>query len=148
MNWLSSCRDIFQVFFFIVIGVVRILTYIKAKKSLLQPIKTEVFKEQIKVFANILEQISGKSEISLRNDFDFDKVFTVNVASMYDHYASLFFDIQFDESKRPYNRNECPTFIVHQDSLEPADDPYSPDNQPSHPKKKTLAREAAVFGQI
>lgn len=109
---LPFIKDVFQILFFLVIGIVTILTYLKAKKSLLQPIRTEIFKEQLKVFSDILGLFSGKEEHELRNDFAFEKLFQANSVLLLDDYASLFFDVKIDADKRPYNDKNCPNLIV------------------------------------
>jgi hypothetical protein len=109
---ISIIRDIFQSLFFITVGTVTILTYLKAKKTLLQPIRTEVFKEQIKIFSDILNFFIGKKEIELRKEFSFDKLFAVNCISLMDDYASFYFKLEFDIDKRPYNPSACPSSIV------------------------------------
>jgi hypothetical protein len=117
-EWLPSVRDLFQTAFFITIGILTLLTYLKAKKTLLQPIRTEIFKEQLKVFSDILRFFTGKNEIELREDFEFDKLLYVNTTSLYDIYASHFYGISFDENERPYRPTECPMARVSQETME------------------------------
>lgn len=121
-GWLGLSNKLFQIFFFIIIGTITWLTYLKAKKTLLQPIRTEVFKEQIKEFSNILKLFIGKGEIELREDFAFDKLFHANSCMLIDDYASLFFEIKIDRDKRPYNRNDCPSALCAEGRLEKCDE--------------------------
>lgn len=113
----SIVRDIFQILFFVIVGLVTLLTYLKAKRTLFQPIKTEVFKEQIKVFSDILSFFRGKKEIDLSNEFNFDKLLEVNCISLIDDYASFHFDMKFDINERPYNASLCPVSIMSVNSL-------------------------------
>jgi hypothetical protein len=53
--WIGYLKDALQCLFFIVTGVLVVITYLGTRKTLLQPIRTEVFKEQLKVFSRILE---------------------------------------------------------------------------------------------
>lgn len=107
-EWMPTIRDIFQVLFFITVSTVTILTYLKAKKTLLQPIRTEIFKEQLKIFADILKEFTGKTEVELRSSFGFEKVFFANTWELYSHYASHFFDVPAGEMKKPYDDKEFP----------------------------------------
>jgi len=107
-EWLPAIKDVFQILFFAVVGIVAVLTYVKAKKSLLQPIKVEIFKEQLKVCSDVLGLFSGKEEHQLRDDFAFKGLFRANSCLLLDDYASLFFDAKIDESKAPYNKKNCP----------------------------------------
>ena len=60
---------------------------------------------------------------------------------LFDAYTSLFFDIKFDQEKRPYNKKLCPESILHRDALELADNYVaSGDNQvPEKPDANTRA---------
>lgn len=150
-EWLPSIRDLFQILFFTVIGTVTILTYLKAKKTLLQPIRTETFKEQIKIFSEILGLFTGKSEIDLRRDFDLDRLLQVNVWLLYDDYAALFFDISFDHDKRPYNSEECPVSQISIEMIEKRfkliDDYLLPDEPRTIEIKPDPRTKAAIWGQ-
>ena len=97
--------------FYLSTGIVAIMTYISAKKTVLQPIKTEVFKKQVEAFSKIMELFNGKDEIELRKYFGIDKMIHANAIHLLDIYAELFFDIEFDHEKRPYNRKDCPRSI-------------------------------------
>src|SRR4030042_1319163 len=116
-SWSTYAKDIAQVFFWITMGVVAILTYRRAKKTILQPLRTEVFKVQLKEMSAILSMFVGKGEIELRNAFAFDKLLLVNTVSMYDAYAKTFFDYKVDYDKRPYSTNECPTILVTEEGM-------------------------------
>lgn len=116
--WLTATRDGSQILFFFIVSTVTILTYIKAKRTLLQPIKTEIFKEQIKIFAEILGHFSGKGEIKLREEWGIPDLEQANTMLMFDEYASLFFDIKMDRDKRLYNTKDCPIAIVSQEAME------------------------------
>lgn len=109
---------IFEIIFFISIGVITFLTYRSAKKTILQPIKTEIFKVQIEVLTNILRFFAGKGEIELRNQFDFDNLIRVNAIQLLDDYAELFFDIEVEYQKQPYSNEHCRVKIVQEEFLE------------------------------
>ncbi|MCH1642929.1 hypothetical protein MJ257_22785 [Paenibacillus timonensis] len=117
-EWLIVLKDSINVLFFLInisffciVGTVTILTYKTAKKTLLQPIRTEIFKEQLKEFSSLLEFFNGKDETDYRKQFAFDKLLSCNAISLMDKYARLFFDVEIDPDKRPYNITECPSSI-------------------------------------
>ena len=60
-----------EALFYILTGVIALLTYLSARKTILQPVKTEVFKRQVEVFSSIMELFNGKSEIEIRRAFAF-----------------------------------------------------------------------------
>lgn len=98
-------------------GVVAILTYLRAKKTILQPLRTEIFKVQLNEMGTILSMFVGKGEIELRNAFAFDKLLLANTVMMYDAYASTFFDIKIDDDKRPYSTSACPSSLISEDGM-------------------------------
>jgi hypothetical protein len=121
-NNIPTIKEIFQIIFFVVISIVTIITYKKAKRTLLQPIRTEVFKEQIKSFSELLNFFAGKGEHELRQEIAFDKLFDANCCELFDNYASFFFDIEFDIETRPYSKALCPMGIVQAEALKLADE--------------------------
>ncbi|HDX9512362.1 TPA: hypothetical protein ROY06_005749 [Bacillus cereus] len=108
-------KNICHILFFIVTGIIAILTFIQAKKTVLQPIKTEIFKEQIKELSKILEIFNGKGEYELRKDLDFGNILNINVHKMFDDFATLFYDVEIDRDKRPYA--ECIGAIVTKEKI-------------------------------
>lgn len=116
-NWILIIKDITQTLFFISTGAVAVLTFLKAKKTLLQPVRTEVFKEQVKLFIEILRVFRGKSEIELRQDAGLELHFVANTTMMYDNFAKNFYDVNIDEETRPYAYSKCPVCVVPATSL-------------------------------
>jgi hypothetical protein len=110
-GFVSGSRDVTQIAFFIVIGVITILTYKKAKLTLLQPLRTEVFKQQLEVFGVVLGAVRHH-EFDLRNKFGFRELMEVNTVAMYDSYAYQFFDLNIPEEESPYNSAKCPQLRI------------------------------------
>lgn len=108
MDYLGVAKDIAQIAFWLVAGGLAVLTYRQARRTVLQPIRTEVFKEQLKVMSEAMSLFVGKHELALRGDFDFDSLFDANVCYLLDNYATNFFDVQFDPETRKYNSRDCP----------------------------------------
>lgn len=125
---IGTVKDSIQIIFFAVIATLGLLTYLKAKKTLLQPIKTEIFKEQVKAFADVLKFFSGKGEVQLREELGFSEFFHANCLAFFDNYAHLFFEIDIDIEKRPYRNELCPITIFREEDLELADDYTIPDS--------------------
>lgn len=101
-----------EALFYILTGVIALLTYLSARKTILQPVKTEVFKRQVEVFSSIMELFNGKSEIEIRRAFGFDKMLKANILCLLDEYASVFFNYHVDVEKRPYNKTACPQSMI------------------------------------
>lgn len=107
-------KDLLNCLFFIVVGGVTLLTYRKARETLLQPIKTEVFKLQLQELSSILKMFVGKGEVELRDDFALTQMLVFNAFAMYDDYSECFFDVELDREQRPYQPSECPTSLFTQ----------------------------------
>lgn len=90
-----------QNIFFIVGIVITILTYINAKRTILQPIKTEVFKLQVTKFSSILDIFDKQGYVEIEKCFK--KILFINACSLCDDYAELFLNIEFNRKTRPYN---------------------------------------------
>lgn len=144
---LTLSKDIFQIAFFVTIGILSVLTYFKARKTLLQPIRTEIFKQQLREFTDILSLFGGKGETELREDFAFEKAFRANTCYLIDQYASLFFDLEIDGEKRPYRTEECPRGIIEREGLELLDG-YFADNGGKEQREKADPRtKAAIWSE-
>ena len=109
-SYLASARDLAQTGFYLVVGVVTVLTYRKAKLTLLQPLRTEVFKQQIATFTELLSLVRHP-EFELREQFGFGEMVHANITQMYDAYARHFFDVTVPEDERPYGRKNSPGAI-------------------------------------
>lgn len=95
-------------------------TYKKARLTLLQPIRTEVFKQQLQAFADVLAAVRYR-ELELREQFAFRDLIELNTLAMFDAYAFRFFDLEVPLEQRPYNFAQCPesTLIAHPDGSYP-----------------------------
>jgi hypothetical protein len=138
-----------QGLFFIAVGIITILTYIQAKDTILQPMRTELFKIQMDELSHVLKLFIGQSELALREKFDFEKLLMVNAISLLDNYASMFFDLEFDKDKRPYNNNECPSSIVTREFMEKnfelAEDPIESESHETKTEKPDPRVRAALW---
>ena len=109
---IQAVVSIVEAIFYIVTGSIALLTFLIARRTVLQPIKTEVFKKQIDIATDIMNLFNGKNELDIRKAFGFDLMEHANICNMLDTYAQFFFDIKIDGSKRPYNKDACPCSIV------------------------------------
>lgn len=101
-----------EALFYVLTGTVALLTYLGARKTILQPIKTEIFRNQVEVFTSIMKLFNGKSEYEIRQAFGFKEMLRANILSLLDDYAQVFFDINIDPDKRPYNKRDCPRSMI------------------------------------
>lgn len=115
--WTQVIKDVAQIFFWVTVPVVSIVTYVRARKTILQPLRTEVFKLQLEEMKKVLALFLGKRELDLREAFGLYKLVMANATMMYDGYAHQFFDIEVDHNKRPYAGSECPATIFTKDAM-------------------------------
>ena len=88
---LEDLKNIFNIIFFLIIGVIAILSYLQARKTLFSPIKTEIFKVQIEAFQEVLKFFNKHSSHDFDVAFDISNIFNMNAAQMRLHYIDTFF---------------------------------------------------------
>jgi hypothetical protein len=103
-------KDVAQIVFWFTVSAVTILTYRRARKTLLQPIRTEVFKLQVEEVKPLFKIVVGKGEIELRSYFGFDELISANAVSLFDDYAHIRLGLKFDRENRPYMRSSSKIF--------------------------------------
>lgn len=78
MDWLDLTTKILQSAFFLAVGVIAVLTYLQVKRTWLQPMRTEVFKQQLKAIDELASHFIGKSETALREELDLESLISIN----------------------------------------------------------------------
>ncbi len=124
--WHLQITDIVQIIFWLAIGTVTVLTYRQAKRTILQPLRTEVFKLQLETMNRLLALLVGKGEVELRKYFALPEALEANTVAMLDAYAKAKFGIQIDPKDRPYAPDRCPSALASAKLLESADELIEP----------------------
>ena len=117
--FVTTTRDLFQIIFFSGVLTITILSYLQAKKTLFTPIKTEIFKMQIKAFEEILIFFQNKSENDYTRQFDFDKIVIINSQILVLDYIKHFYtnEINIDKEKVEDLMKESAGAIVTQNYM-------------------------------
>lgn len=92
--YLNEAKELTHIAFFICMMVLAIKSYKQAKKTVFSPIKTEIFKSQLKVFENVISHFQNKNEIDLKHDIDIDNIIGINSLDLFNDYAKNFMDRQ------------------------------------------------------
>ncbi len=121
-EWLPLLNSGFQILFFVCIGFVTVLTYLKARKTILTPLRAEVFKQQLGVFTEILRVLVGKGKSELSNYFGFKELTRANIFKLLDAFGAEFYDLRVQKEQRPYSSQHCPGAVIAAKFLEPAND--------------------------
>ena len=79
---IEDVKNIFNILFWLTAGVLSILTYLKAKDTVLQPIRTEVVKKQVQIFADVIKKIE-ESE-----GFEHMHIIMLNTVFFLSHFKS------------------------------------------------------------
>jgi hypothetical protein len=132
-DFLTQTLAVVQIIFFSIPGLVAFLSYITAKRTIFQPLRTEIFKKQIEDLSSILSLLSGKGEVDLRQSFAFKDLIQANIAKMYDAYAKFAFNIVRPEQRLEYRPELCPTAMVLPEALKLATE-YRTDDVTPAPK--------------
>lgn len=111
--WTINVVELLQIAFWVTLGVIAILTYRQARRTLLQPLRTEVYKLQLTEMKDLLAIFVGKGEMGLVRHFDLDGVLDANASALVDAYASgeLGAEVK-DPDDRPYSPKNCPGGMI------------------------------------
>jgi hypothetical protein len=85
-------KDIFHIVFFISVAILALLSYLQAKKTIFSPIKTEIFKYQLKAFEEVIGHFQNKGEIELKNDMDIDSIIDINSFDLFNSFVENFME--------------------------------------------------------
>ncbi|MFF8813319.1 hypothetical protein [Streptomyces pactum] len=106
-----------QIIFWLATSTVAALGYMNARKTIFQPLRTEIFKKQIEALSSALELFVGKGEEELAEDFDMRFGVRANIYQMYDAYLKYAFKRKRPDDKLEYRPELCPSAWVHEDYL-------------------------------
>lgn len=91
---LEDWKNIFNIGFFLIVGIVTALSYFQARKTLFSPIKTEIFKLQVEEIKKILEAFNYKKQTEFDQETGIREVFDINACKMHLAYIDCFFKDQ------------------------------------------------------
>ena len=111
-------KDIAQIAFWFTISIVTVLTYRRARKTLLQPIRTEVFKLQVEEVKQLFKIVIGKGETELRQYFGFEEIIQMNAIALLDDYARIRLGKEINYEKRAYMRTTEKIFNMEGSGVE------------------------------
>jgi hypothetical protein len=116
-----------NIIFFLVIGLLGILSYLQARKTIFTPLKTETFKLQLTVFQDIFQYFDHHKKDLYILSFDSPKIFKINSSLLINKYAETFFkdEIQISKEKTAQMIAEAPFMkmsIKHIDKINITDD--------------------------
>lgn len=117
---IETTKNLANIFFFLVVALIGILSYLQARKTLFAPIRTETFKLQLKAFEEILAFFQNRSESDFLEAFDFDRIVSLNTLQMADDYVSKFFpeEIKIDKDARKKTYSPLIGAVVSKDYME------------------------------
>lgn len=105
-------KGIANIFFFLTVGIIGILSYFQARKTLFSPIKTEIFKLQIDAFQDVLGFFHKNQNRDFDKIFGFHEIVNINALYLRQAFIELFFkdkiqtnkDFLDDLKKKSYGR--------------------------------------------
>lgn len=94
MEWISDnatwIRDILTPVFSLLLVIVAILVYRRAKETILQPLRSEVVKRQAQKMTELLEFVAGTQESGSADPIDYYGLCSLNVFTWIDEYGFVF----------------------------------------------------------
>lgn len=109
VNNISLLKDLSTILFALFALIISILTYFKTRRSLLQPLRTEVIKNQTLILSKLLEEIFNE-ELSLLENIDYYNIVQLNI---FKHLDELGFKLsEHDNVKRKMIEIEAGLILV------------------------------------
>lgn len=146
-----SIKDFFNILFFLVMSAIAVLSYIQAKKTLFAPIKTEIFKLQIKAFQEVLAFFNKHTIVDFYEEFGFQEILEINSLEMRHAYINTFFRDKIEIPDELIERLKKASYgaIISEEFLEKIK-PGSELIEASKPKGKNLdpALKLAKWGEF
>ena len=109
---MEDIKNFFNILFFITIGIIAVLSYLQARKTLFSPIKTEIFKIQIQEFQSVLGFFNKQTSADFDNEFDIHEIFNINAFGMHHAYVKNFFDDELKPKEEFLKELRSSTFGV------------------------------------
>jgi hypothetical protein len=127
-SWLSDVPAVVQTAFWAVVGTVTILAFLQARRTVLQPLRTEVFKLQLNEMSRLLDLFVHRGEVDLRKYMGYDELVAANVMMLLDAYAYGHLGYKHPEDYTPpyRDRERFPMAYVEPESLTLAVDHLRP----------------------
>jgi hypothetical protein len=100
--WFGAGVNAVQSVFLLGTLTIAVLTYRQARKTILQPLRTEVFKEQIRVFGKIQELFLARTRWDLSEQLGLVDLVGVNCQAMVDTYARVVLGYQYEWPTRDW----------------------------------------------
>jgi hypothetical protein len=146
---IETTKNLANIFFFLVVALIGILSYLQARKTLFAPIRTETFKLQLKAFEEILAFFQNRSESDFLDAFDFDRIVSLNTLQMADSYVGKFFheEIKIDKDAREKAYAPLIGAIVSKDYMTKYFEKVDTENpvHKSTPEEKKITNPAIVL---
>jgi len=110
---LEIIQIIINVIFLIIIAIFTILAYRSAKKTILDPMKSEILQTIHNKLVDILYMFNNKNDYDLKNEMSLSDLIMINNFKLKDMYAAFIFDNKFYKLMKfdnlIYNKANCPT---------------------------------------
>ncbi len=102
-TYLTYIKDIATIIFYVIASVITVLTYLRAKATILQPKRAELIKKQTEIFSDFLSFIN-ENENSIDNGLDYVNIFSYNVDLILREFGLIELD-QSSEKIIQFNSN-------------------------------------------
>jgi len=117
-HWSALLTSFCQVAFYITIGSITLLTYRKARQGLFQPMRTEVFKQQLELFSRITRLFAAKTWHDIHDDCGLKASADAAAAELLYDYAHICLGTELNTVSRPFSdRASFPAAIMGEDRL-------------------------------
>jgi hypothetical protein len=105
---LPVAKDFVNILFFVIMGILGILSYRQAKKTIFTPLKTETFKLQLKIFEDILSFFEKHKKTKFIDSLDYRKILSLNFSILMNNYAETYLNLEIDKVELKKRLEQAP----------------------------------------
>ena len=107
-----------QILFWLVAGSIAIMTYRQARRTVFQPLRVEVFKQQLSLLTKISETFVSRDESELRAHFDLEECVDFNASLLIETFLDQEYQLKRKTSLMDEYRERFPIGLVSAESME------------------------------
>jgi hypothetical protein len=107
-----------QILFWLVAGSIAVMTYCQARRTVFQPLRVEVFKQQLSLLTKISETFVSRDESELRAHFDLEECVDFNASLLLETFLEQEYQLKRKTSLMDEYRERFPIGLVSAESME------------------------------
>jgi hypothetical protein len=117
-TWITIVKDTVNILFFLLIGLLTLLTYLHARRTFFTPFRAETFKAQLKAFEDVTLYFQYEVPADLLERFDLQNILIANAAILCDNYAVSFLGVSPTNETEEKRRSSFVGHVLSKDFVQ------------------------------